>query len=150
LKIREKVFAYITKGGQLLVFAERGFESFGLQIPAGTPEEAESLELAVQREAGEETGLESLTFVGCLGSVMVDQSEYGTDEVHQRHFYHLICEEETPESWSHIESDPSTVQEDTPETIVYDIRWSPLSDRTLELAPGHGVFLDLLRERLGF
>jgi len=150
LKIREKVFAYITNRDHLLVFRERGFEHFGFQIPAGTPEEAESLERAVLREAAEETGLDSLTIVGYLGSVTFDQSQYGIDEVHRRHFYHLICEEETPESWSHVESDPSIVQEDTPDTIVFDIRWAPLSDKVLELAEGQGVFLDLLRERLGF
>ncbi|UCH04390.1 MAG: NUDIX domain-containing protein [Candidatus Thorarchaeota archaeon] len=87
MKIREKVFAYITKGSHLLVFRERGFEGFGLQIPAGTPEEVESLEHAVLREAVEETGLDSLIVVGHLGSVRVDQSEYGIDEVHRRHFY---------------------------------------------------------------
>lgn len=150
MKMREKVFAYVTKGSRLLVFRERGFESFGLQIPAGTPEETEPLDLAVLREATEETGLDSLTIVGYLGSATFDQSQYGIDEVHRRHFYHLICEEETPESWSHVESDPSIVQEDTPDTIVFDIRWAPLSDTVLELSEGHGVFLDLLRERLGF
>ncbi|MFX1416938.1 MAG: NUDIX domain-containing protein, partial [Promethearchaeota archaeon] len=90
MSIIEKVFAYITKGNLLLVFTERGFERFGLQVPAGSKKKEESLERAVLREAKEETGLESLTVVKHLGTVDVDQAEYGLDETHRRYFFHLL------------------------------------------------------------
>ena len=145
MRTRERVFAYITKGNRLLVFTERGFERFGLQVPAGSRKKGEPLELAVLRETKEETGLKSLRLIKHLGTVDVEQAEYGLDETHKRYFFHLVCEEETPESWSHVESDPSIVQENTPETIVYDIHWIPLSDDISNMANGHDEFLENLR-----
>ncbi len=145
MRIEEKVFAYITKGNRLLVFTERGFERFGLQVPAGSKNEGEPLELAVLREAKEETGLKSLRLVKHLGTVDVEQAKYGLDETHRRYFFHLVCEEDTPESWSYVESDPSIVHRNTPETIVFDIHWMTLSDSISNMADGHDEFLKNLR-----
>ncbi|MFX0044832.1 MAG: NUDIX domain-containing protein [Candidatus Hermodarchaeota archaeon] len=145
MSIIEKVFAYITMGNRLLAFTERGFEHFGLQVPAGSKRKGEPLELAVLREAKEETGLKSYRLVKHLGTVDVEQTEYGLDETHRRHFFHLVCEEETPQSWSHVESDPSRVQENTPEAIFFDIHWIPLSDDISNMADGHNEFLENLR-----
>ncbi|MBN1287486.1 MAG: NUDIX domain-containing protein [Anaerolineae bacterium] len=63
--IVEKVTAFITRGQELLVFEH---PNAGVQIPAGTVEVGEAPEAAALREAGEETGLASLSirrYLGC-------------------------------------------------------------------------------------
>ncbi len=141
LLLREKVFAYVTRGSELLVFRERGFEQFGMQIPAGSPNDNESLESAVLRETAEETGLRALSIARYLGSVDVDQTKYGLSEIHRRHFFHLITTGETPDTWSHEEKDPSIRTEFTPHQIVFDLWWITLGKEYPVLAEGHSVFL---------
>jgi 8-oxo-dGTP pyrophosphatase MutT (NUDIX family) len=141
LPLREKVFAYVTRGSDLLVFQERGFEKFGIQVPAGSPNHDESLEAAVLRETKEETGLGSLSIFRYLGSIEVDQTKYGINEIHRRHFYHLTTSEETPETWCHEEKDPSIRTEFTPECIIFDLWWISLKLEYPVLAEGHGAFL---------
>ena len=53
----KKVVAYITRGDELLVFTHRDSPEAGVQVPAGTVEEGETLDAAVLREVHEETGL---------------------------------------------------------------------------------------------
>ena len=53
----KKVVAYNTRGDELLVFTHREFPEAGVQVPAGTVEEGETLDAAVLREVHEETGL---------------------------------------------------------------------------------------------
>jgi ADP-ribose pyrophosphatase YjhB (NUDIX family) len=65
---RHKVYAYITRAEQLLVFKQVDFPEAGIQIPGGTIESGELPEDAVLREAVEETGLERLHLVSYLGS----------------------------------------------------------------------------------
>ncbi len=141
LPLREKVFAYVTRGSELLVFRERGFEQFGIQIPAGSPNDNESLESAVLRETAEETGLCALSIVSCLGSVDVDQTKYGLNEIHRRHFYHLISTDATPNTWRNEEKDPSIRTEFTPHRIVFDLWWISLEKEYPILAEGHDAFL---------
>ena len=145
---KDKVFAYITQGARLLVFRERGFEGFGLQIPAGSPHEEEALERAVLRESQEETGLEGLRIVAYLGSVSADQTKYGINEIHDRHFYHLAYDGIARDTWEHIEADPSMVTESTPEVIVFELRWIDISLEIPALAEGHDAYLGTLLERL--
>lgn len=52
--ILHKVTAFVTRGAELLLFRH---PEAGIQLPAGTVEEGESLEAAVCREAEEESGL---------------------------------------------------------------------------------------------
>ncbi|MFX1369153.1 MAG: NUDIX domain-containing protein [Promethearchaeota archaeon] len=141
LPLREKVFAYVTRGRDLLVFREREFEQFGKQIPAGSPKENESLESAVIREAREETGLTALTIGKYLGSIDVDQTKYGINEIQRRHFYHLMTSEKTPETWVHEEKDPSIRIESTPDRIIFDLWWISLEEEFIALAEGHDAFL---------
>jgi 8-oxo-dGTP diphosphatase len=141
MKRNEKVFAYITNGRRLLVFTERGFEHFGLQVPAGSVHEDASLEDAVLRESWEEAGLKGLEIVRYLGSVSVDQGKYGLDEIHDRHFFHLTYTGEPIGKWEHIESDPSIVTEHTPDVIVFDLRWIGFENARQSLAEGHDEFL---------
>lgn len=144
----EKVFAYVTRGTELLVFRERGFEPFGLQIPAGSVELNESLEEAVLREIREETGLSDLHIKEYLGAVEVDQSKYGLEEIHRRHFYHVITSESTPSTWWNEEEDPSIVTEYTPDCIILDLFWISLLKARPILAEGHDAFLSVVVERV--
>ncbi|MGY5875921.1 MAG: NUDIX hydrolase [Candidatus Thorarchaeota archaeon] len=147
LPVQDKVFVYVTRGTQLLVFVEQGFEYFGWQVPAGSPQVGESLEETVLRETSEETGLEHLHINRHLGSVHVDQRKYGREVIHHRHFYHLICVDETPETWSHEEKDPSIRTEFTPDRIIFDLFWVNLRSDSFQLAEGHDAYLsELLRE----
>ena len=79
-----KVIAYITDGDRLLVFRHTDFPEAGIQVPAGTVEEGEALDLAVLREAEEETGLAGLEIRSYLGQRAFDLSVYGQDLVQQR------------------------------------------------------------------
>ncbi len=64
----EKVTAFITRAGpagvELMLFQH---PNAGIQIPAGTVEEGETLEQAVLREASEETGLSHVRIVRHIG-----------------------------------------------------------------------------------
>ncbi|TFF96388.1 hypothetical protein EU546_01530 [Candidatus Thorarchaeota archaeon] len=117
---RQKVFAYITSEQRLLVITEQGFEHFRLQIPARPEKKSESLEQAVLRESQKVTGLEEVGVAAILGSVSMGQKKYGLNEIHDRHFFHLVYDGPTKEQWQHVESESSVVAEHTPETIVFD------------------------------
>ena len=141
MTVQRKVFAYVTKGDRLLVFEERGFERGGIQVPAGSPHAGETLEEAVLREVEEETGLTSLRIVRFLGDCPFDNAVWGLDSVHHRFFYHVECEQDTPETWSHEEKEPSIVSPGTPERIIFDFHWIKIPDGIPELQQGHGMFL---------
>ena len=77
-----KVFAYITNGHRLLVFRHTDFPEAGIQVPAGTVKPNERLEIAVLREAYEETGLQGLTIRRYLGDQIRNMEDVGKDEIH--------------------------------------------------------------------
>jgi 8-oxo-dGTP pyrophosphatase MutT (NUDIX family) len=84
------------------------FPEAGIQIPGGTIEDGEEPDEAVLREAFEETGLVELRLVSHLASDEWLISIKTDEEVrHLRHFYHLICEPDVPDSWLHDELHPS-------------------------------------------
>lgn len=107
MQVKRKSFAYITQGNKLLVFEHPDAPLAGIQVPAGTIEDEESPQTGALREAREETGLEALRVVQFLGEQIRDMSDYDKQEIHHRYFYHLLCEEETPETWLHGERFPS-------------------------------------------
>jgi 8-oxo-dGTP pyrophosphatase MutT (NUDIX family) len=151
VRTRRKAFAYITSGttsvttsrNRLLVFSHPLSPEAGIQVPAGTMRDGESPPAAVLREAREETGLDRLTVVGLLGRQRFDVRPFGRDEIHDRWFFHLTCDEETPARWRHDERDPS----DAPgEVIPFDLFWAALPDGVPPLIAGHDRFLpDLVR-----
>jgi 8-oxo-dGTP pyrophosphatase MutT (NUDIX family) len=145
LPIREKVAAYITRDDNLLVFTERNFSEIGLQIPGGSVELGENLEEAALREVYEESGLKNLRVNKYLGSIDIDQRKYGHERIHRIHFFHLTYDENTPETWSHEEQDPSEITNDTPERIIYDFQWVHL-EALAGFADGFDTFLTEVTE----
>src|SRR5688572_3237280 len=95
--IIHKVFAYITNRNRLLVFRHTDFPEAGIQVPAGTVLPNEDLEVAVLREAQEETGLPDLAIKTYLGEQTRNMEDVGKEETHHRHFYHLLCGGDPPE-----------------------------------------------------
>lgn len=97
----EKVVAYIVRGDHLLVFrhVDYGFEKVGIQVPAGTVKPGEPPDVAVLREACEETGLTCLRVVAKLGEASYDISPLRM-EIHNRHFFQLAVTGPVPERWA--------------------------------------------------
>jgi ADP-ribose pyrophosphatase YjhB (NUDIX family) len=141
-----KVFAYITHRNRLLVFRHTDFPEAGIQVPAGTVKANEDLVAAVLREAQEETGLRELTVKGFLGEQMRNMQDVGKDEIHHRHFYHLVCSGEPPDQWQHDETDPS---DGSAESIRFEFFWAALPDQIPELICDHGIMLPALEEMKG-
>lgn len=140
-----KVFAYITHRNRLLVFRHTDFPEAGIQVPAGTVMANEDLEAAVLREAEEETGLRDLTIKTCLGDQIRDMADAGKDQIHHRHFYHLLCGGDPPEEWQHDETSPS---DGGSSPIRFEFFWAELPDQVPELIADHGIMLPRLEERM--
>ena len=83
-----KVYAYITRHNQLVVFRHIDFPEEGVQVPGGTLDDGELPHVAVMREASEETGLEGLRLASYLGEFKWRSSKAGHKEFNLRHFYH--------------------------------------------------------------
>ena len=140
-----KVFAYITNQNRLLMFRHTDFPEAGIQVPAGTVKPNEELAIAVLREAEEETGLQGLTIRTYLGEQIRNMEDVGKDEIHHRHFYHLICEGDPPHQWQHDEGDPS---EGGSAPIHFEFFWAGIPDQIPELICDHGIMLSRLEELL--
>lgn len=140
-----KVFAYITNQNRLLVFRHTDFPEAGIQVPAGTVKTNEDLAAAVMREAEEETGLQGLTIQTYLGEQIRNMEDFGKDEIHHRHFYHLVCESDPPNQWQHDESDPS---DGGSIPIHFEFFWAAIPDQVPELICDHGILLPLLEKSL--
>lgn len=117
----EKVVAYVTWGGRVLVFRHVDVPQAKVQVPAGTVEAGEDLWEAVVREAEEETGLAGLEVVSYLGRRdYTFRNEEGAQPTRRRHFFHLRFEGEAPERWRHMERYPSEGPE---EEILFELWW---------------------------
>jgi len=139
---KRKVFAYITHDDQLLVFSQPNAPEAGIQVPAGTVEDGETLDIAVLREAFEETGLHGLRLVRFLGEQVRDMADVGKNEVHHRHFYHLRYDGDGPLTWQHLEPDPDHGGEVEP----FAFFWVHLPDEVPTLIADHGAMLPHLFE----
>lgn len=140
-KLKRKVFAYVTHGDRLLVFRHPVAPDAGIQVPAGSVREGERPEVAVMREAREETGLTGLTLVRPLGEYERDMSDFGLDETHHRYFYHLHCAGDPPATWQHYELDPS---DGSSAPILFEFFWARLPDGVPPLIADHGQRLPRL------
>lgn len=140
-----KVFAYITAGQRLLVFEHPESPEAGIQVPAGSLEKDESPQAGVLREAYEETGLANLELGVFLGEQVRDMSDFGKDEIHHRHFYHVIFTGESQNRWSHLEKFRS---DGSRRATPFDLYWVDLPDGVPELIADHGVMLATLNQVL--
>lgn len=138
--VKRKVVAYITRADRLLVFTHPLSPEAGIQVPAGTLEAGESPEVGALREAQEETGLTYLTIKTFLGE---KDRQFSPEIIHHRYFYHLICEEDAPETWRHGESTPS---EGTETFIPFDLYWVNLPYDVPQLAAEQGAMIEKLCE----
>ena len=142
---REKVVAYITHTDpdsgmhRLLVFTHPLSPEAGIQVPAGTMDPGELPEVAVLREAYEETGLTDLEIVRFLGERTIDVRPWSKDEFHHRHFFHLLVRNTPPETWIHHETDPSDLPGHPP--IPFAFYWVPLPDGVPDLIGEQGALL---------
>lgn len=137
----EKVFAYITRVDELLVFRHVEFPDAGIQVPAGTIGPGESTEDAVLREAREETGLREFRPPVHLGTTdFVYPAEAATTA--RRHFFHLRLSGEAPNRWQHYERSPS---EGSNSDVLFELYWINVHTPAPDLAPGHDAFLVSLR-----
>lgn len=141
--VKKKVYAYITHGNRLLVFAHPNSPEAGIQVPGGSLEEGETPEAGVLREAREETGRADLEIVRFLGSVRRDMADVGRDEIHEHYFFHLRCTGDPPETWCHGEFSPSEGGEGP---IPFDFFWTPLPDGVPDLQVDMGQLLPVLLE----
>jgi 8-oxo-dGTP pyrophosphatase MutT (NUDIX family) len=134
--MKHKVVAYITRAGasdlELLVFTHRDVPEAGLQVPAGTVEPGEDLEVALHREILEETGLRGAVLVRKLAAHV----EPSWDQT--RHVYQLQAPSDTPERWDH---EVTGNGEDA--GLVFRYRWEAI-DPAPGLAGGQGQWLALL------
>lgn len=134
----EKVAAYITCGGRLLVFREPDYPEAGVQVPGGTVEKSEPLEEAVLREAMEETGLEELRVKAYLGAGEYDFRDIGYGHF-RRHFFHLEFAGDSPDCWLSFEETPS---DGTPGPIQLEFQWVRFPDELPNLAGELGDLLE--------
>jgi len=148
MKVKYKVFAYITHRRRLLVFSHPFVPEAGIQDPAGTIKSNERPEEAVLREAFEETGLSDLIIDSFLGEQERDMSDFGRDEIHHRYFYHLRCIGNPPATWRHEERDSSDEPKQLP--IIFEFFWAVLPEGVPSLIADHGKMLPQLLQRLSF
>ncbi|MEL7338959.1 MAG: NUDIX domain-containing protein [Bacteroidota bacterium] len=139
--VKTKVLAYITRqqGGkrQLLIFSHRDFPEAGLQVPGGSVQSREGLQEAVLREVEEESGLTNfskLTFLGERFFVAHDKRE-----IHQRHFFHLRHNQQSPDRFLHH---VSAGEED--QGLAFQYEWFDLG-KVPALAVEQDAMLTLLR-----
>lgn len=144
---KQKVFAYITRGRKLLVFEHPFSPEAGIQVPAGTVEPDEKPEDAVLREAHEETNLTALKLGTFLGFQRRDMSDFGLNEMHDRYFYHLLCEQETQTTWDHGERFPSDEPGEHPTfRHIFRFYWVSLPDGVPPLIADHDFMLKRLMQ----
>jgi 2-polyprenyl-3-methyl-5-hydroxy-6-metoxy-1,4-benzoquinol methylase/8-oxo-dGTP pyrophosphatase MutT (NUDIX family) len=137
----EKVIAYITHAGRLLVFSHPHHPEAGIQVPGGTIEGGELPEDAVLREAQEETGLTGLEIRSYLGVRELELSTDGRAEIRRRHFFHLALRGEAPDRWCHFEEHPS---DGSSEPIEFELFWVRYPEEVPELSGGQGELLHRL------
>ena len=138
-----KVLAYITRSTdsrrQLLVFTHRDYPDAGIQVPAGTIKDGESIEAALYREIFEETGLSSLQLVRKLGVFYYHKSNNA--ELHERHIFHLTADEGVAYSWEWVETGGGEVEVN--EGYVFRLFWTDMLPPP-DLAGKQGDYLSLL------
>ena len=137
----QKVLAYIIRssaaGQEVLVFHHRDHPEAGLQVPGGTVEPDEPLEVAVRREVAEESGLSDLVLIGQIAKAPFHAA--WRDEWQERHVFHLEAPADLPDSWTHV---VQAQGEDQGLVFVYE--WMPVDEAASKLRWGQGQWLHLV------
>lgn len=142
-QIKKKVIVYAIQNNKLLVFRHIDFsyEEVGLQVPAGSVREDESLESAALRELTEETGLTDFKIITYLGSSNYDISPY-KDEIQERHFYLAKSTKDLPERWLSQEN-----HDGVGEPTRLECFWVPIESGHI-IQSGQSVFIWKIQESL--
>jgi ADP-ribose pyrophosphatase YjhB (NUDIX family) len=119
--IRKRVVAYVTRGGELLVFDHRDEPDVPTQVPAGRVDPDESLEEGVLREVEEETGV-FVKVVAELADAEEVERLYGA-QVHETFAFHAVAELGGPKEWEHHVSGSGMDS-----GFVFVCRWVSLDD----------------------
>jgi ADP-ribose pyrophosphatase YjhB (NUDIX family) len=119
--IRRRAVAYVTREREgrleLLTIEAEGHPEDGVQVPAGRLEHGETLEQGLLRELDEETGLRAVRIVRELPDFEAVYENFS-----QNHAFHLVAEEELPETWRH------EVHGDGTDTgLTHVCTWRPLT-----------------------
>ena len=118
-----KVMAYITRFNghhtELLVYKHKDYREAGVQVPAGTVEQGETIEEALYREVKEESGLMEFLSVTKLTTYVYHHE--GKSQYHERHVFHLAVSEEVPEHWEH---EVNSEGEDA--GLIFSYYWVPI------------------------
>ena len=136
-----KVLAYITNRGRLLIFRHTQFPEAGIQVPGGTMEACEEPLEAALREAREESGLEDLQFITFLGIQNFDCEPLGKDQIDRRYFFHFEAVGEPPDQWLHLEMDPS---DHSASFYEFEFSWAELPSGVPSLVGEQDGMLDVL------
>lgn len=139
MKIKHKILAYIINKNKLLVFNQPDYPEAGIQIVGGTLEKNEDINQAIIREIQEETGLKHFSIISYLGKTERNMEDYGKDEIHIRHFFHVITNENTNKSWTHIEKFSSGSKNN----ILFNFYWIDFKDAK-DLILNHDELLHLI------
>jgi 8-oxo-dGTP pyrophosphatase MutT (NUDIX family) len=144
MKTVKKVFAYIIRENKLLVFKHPDHADAGIQVPAGTVEENESLENAVIREASEETGLSNFKIEKYLGNSVYHVKE--KDETHDRYYFLLSCMDKkiNRSEWIHGEKNELHFTEIDKRygMIRFSFYWLDIFHARMQLNRGHSEKLN--------
>lgn len=136
--------AYVRRDRRIVAFLHESDRNpvldSGLQVPAGTVERGESPEIAVLREAREETGLQGLELVRHLGT---DYPHWPGVRPQVRQFFELTVGA-APEVWSHVERDGHA----SGPGHHLNLFWIPIEKAAL-LAAGQGMFVSKLLDEEG-
>jgi len=138
--MKHKVLAYITRNenAQLLVFDHQDFPEAGAQVPAGTVEDGEAVDVALWREVEEESGLKREQLQLAQKLAEVESQEWPT----VRHVFHLVARENLPETWTHHVHGAG---EDKGLVFVYHWETLPLK---IELTNNQGQWLAQIQKGL--
>ena len=135
---RQKAFAYVLRNDELLVFTHPHAPEAGIQVIAGSVEPGEAPVETVLREAQEESGIAQVELVEKLGEWSRDMRDFGRNELHHRHYFHLRANQSTPVRWRHLER-----HGDDGGQHLFELFWAPLNNLPYLIAD-HGRFISLL------